>query len=58
MTGETIIFQDDGSVVAQVINRQEHMCSEIYRITNNMGTLVSDEELPDCSPTQHEITGQ
>lgn len=58
MKGSTTIYQDDGTVVAQVLDREEHMCAEIYRVTARMGTLVSDEELPDCSPTQHEISSQ
>jgi hypothetical protein len=48
----------DGTLVSEVIDRQQHMCGEIYRVTERMGTLVSDEELPDCSPTQHEGIGE
>jgi hypothetical protein len=47
----------DGTIIPEVLNRENHMCAEIYRMTQRMGTLVSDEELPDCSPTQHEVLG-
>ena len=47
----------DGNIVTEVIDRQHHMCGEIYRITERVGKLLSDEELPDCSPTQHEVQG-
>lgn len=47
----------DGTLVTEVTDRQQHMCGEIYRITERMGTLISDEELPDCAPTQHETQG-
>jgi hypothetical protein len=52
---ETRIFPD-GKVVTEVLDRQNHMCGEIYRVTARMGQLVSDEELPDCAPTQHEVS--
>jgi len=54
---ETRIFPD-GKVVSEVLKREEHMCGEIYRVTARMGRLVSDEELPDCAQTQHEVSGE
>jgi hypothetical protein len=48
----------DGTLISEVIDRQHHMCGEIYRVTERLGTMVSDEELPDCSPTQHEVSGE
>jgi len=57
MIGTTRVYPD-GKVVVEVTDRQEHLCSEVYRVTNRVGTVLSDEELPDCTPTQHEVTGE
>lgn len=54
MKGTTKVL-DDGNLVVEVLDREQHLCSEVYKITSRVGTTVSDEELPDCStPTQHE----
>jgi hypothetical protein len=52
----TVTIKKDGKVVHEVTNRQEHLCEDIYKVTNRMGTQLSDEELPDCAPTVHETT--
>lgn len=50
-----VIIKQDGKVVHEVTNRQEHLCEAVYKITARMGTQLSDEELPDCAPkTVHE----
>jgi len=47
----------DGKTVVEVINRNEHLCTDVYKVTNRLGRQISDEELPDCaSPTVHEIS--
>lgn len=51
-----VFIHKDGKVVAEVTNRQEHLCEDIYKVTNRMGQQLSDEELPDCAPTVHETT--
>lgn len=58
MIGTTKVYPN-GNVVTEVTDRREHLCSEVYRLTSRVGTVVSDEELPDCStPTQHEVSGE
>lgn len=51
-------IKPDGTVISEVVDRQEHMCSQIYTVTNRVGTLVSDEELPDNCQTQTETSGE
>lgn len=55
MIGEARIYED-GKLVVEVKDRQEHLCNEVYKIVERVGTTLSDEELPDCS-TQHEVDG-
>lgn len=43
-------IKKDGNVVVEVIDRQEHLCTEVYKVTQKLGTQLSDEELPDCQP--------
>lgn len=57
MNGTTKVYPN-GNIITEVTNREEHLCSEVYRLTNRVGTVVSDEELPDCTPTQHEVSGE
>ena len=42
----------DGTVQQQVVDRGQHLCTEIYVSAKRMGTITDDEELPegDCSP--------
>jgi hypothetical protein len=45
-----------GNVVTEVLDRQEHLCSTVYQITNAVGKQLSDEEIgPECD-TQIETT--
>jgi hypothetical protein len=46
------IIEPDGIVKHQVVNRGQHLCSNIYVMANRMGTITDDEELPDgdCPP--------
>ena len=37
--------------LTEVIDRQEHLCSSVYNITNSVGRQVSDEDTgPECDP--------
>jgi hypothetical protein len=48
------IVRKDGTVVTEVLDRQEHLCSAIYKVTNSVGQQLSDEETgPECD-TQRE----
>ena len=46
------IIKKDGSVVQQVVDRGQHLCQNVYVAASKMGTITSDEELPDgdCPP--------
>lgn len=38
-----------GTVVTEVIDRQQHLCSTVYNVTNAVGRQLSDEEIgPEC----------
>lgn len=38
-----------GKVVTEVVDRGEHLCSSIYKVTNAVGTQLSDEHIgPEC----------
>ncbi len=57
MEFEAYIYPD-GRVVVTVLNRNQHLCEDIYKVTNSLGKQLSDEELPDCAtPTVHETVG-
>ena len=48
-------IKKDGTVVTEVIDREQHLCSEIYKVTNAVGEQVSDETIgPECDDV-HEI---
>lgn len=52
------IIKKSGEVVTEVIDRQEHLCSEIYKVTNAMGRQVSDEETgPECDRVEEINSG-
>jgi len=45
------IINKDGTVINEVIDRQEHLCSKVYTITGALGKQLSDEETgPECDP--------
>jgi hypothetical protein len=44
-------IKTDGKVITEVLDRGQHLCSEVYRVTNAVGKQESDEETgPDCEP--------
>ena len=50
------IIEKDGKVVTEVLDRGEHLCSNIYKVTNAVGRQESDEEIgPECDSV-HETT--
>ncbi len=51
----TMIIQKDGNVVTEVLDRQDSVCSNIKRVTNAVGTEVSDEHLGDDCDRVEEI---
>jgi hypothetical protein len=44
-------IKTDGKVVTEVLARENHLCSEIYKVTNAIGKQLSDDEIgPECDP--------
>ncbi len=50
----TTTIQKDGKIIVSVDDRKEHLCSDIYKITNRIGNQLSDEELPECPGEVHQ----
>lgn len=52
-----VFIYEDGQVVTQVTDRGQHLCSEVYKVTNAVGKQLSDEEIgPECDSV-HEVQG-
>jgi hypothetical protein len=52
-----VTISKDGKVVTEVIDRGQHLCSTVYKVTQMLGKQLSDEEIgPECD-TQTEIQG-
>lgn len=52
------IIKLDGTVVNEVIDRQQHLCSQVYTVTNNLGKQLSDDEIgPECD-SANEVQGE
>lgn len=50
-----IVIDEKGNAVTEVLDRGQHLCSEIYKVTNALGRQVSDEEIgPECGDSVHE----
>jgi hypothetical protein len=51
-----VIIKKDGQVVTEVMDRGQHLCSDIYKVTNSIGKQLSDEDTgPECD-TNSETT--
>jgi hypothetical protein len=48
-----VTIKKDGKTVVEVLDRKEHLCSDIYKVTARLGVQLSDEELPDCAQPVH-----
>ena len=54
-----VTIYKDGKVVSEVIDRGEHLCSDINKVNARLGRVLSDEEIgPECGPTAHEVEVQ
>jgi hypothetical protein len=43
------VIKKDGKIVTEVLDRGQHLCSEVYKVTNAVGRQLSDEEIgPEC----------
>lgn len=53
----TARIKKDGTVVTEVVDRQDSICSNIKKVTNAVGKELSDEHIgPECDKV-HEIQG-
>lgn len=51
------VIQKDGKIVTEVLDRGQHLCSEVYKVTNAVGKQLSDEEIgPECDKV-NEVQG-
>lgn len=42
-------IKKNGEIVTEVVDRSEHLCSNVYKVTNSLGTQLSDENIgPEC----------
>ena len=49
-------IKKDGTVVTEVQDRGQHLCSAVYKVTNSVGRQLSDENIgPECD-TVNEFT--
>jgi hypothetical protein len=49
------VIRKDGKIVTEVLDRGEHLCSQVYKVTNAVGKQLSDEEIgPECDEV-HEV---
>ncbi len=43
------VIDKEGKVVTEVLERGQHLCTEVYKVTNAVGRQISDEEIgPEC----------
>ena len=50
-------IKKDGTVVTTVQDRGQHLCSEVYKVTNSVGKQLSDEEIgPECDTVNELLT--
>lgn len=52
-----VTIKKNGQTVVEVLDRKEHLCADIYKLTARLGTQLSDEELPDCGQPVHNTVG-
>jgi len=44
-----MVIDKKGNIVTEVLDRGQHLCSQIYQVTNALGRQKSDEEIgPEC----------
>jgi hypothetical protein len=52
------VIDKNGKIVTEVLDRGEHLCSSIYKVTNAVGRQESDEHIGPEGDTVHEISGE
>ena len=56
MLVKTTINKKDGKLRTEVVDRGEHLCSAVYKVSNLVGTQESDEEIGPEGDEVHEVT--
>ncbi len=52
------IIKKNGEIVTEVLDPENHLCREVYKVTESVGRQISDEEIgPDCN-TVTEVSGE
>jgi hypothetical protein len=51
------VIRKDGKVVTEVLERGEHLCTEVYKVTNAIGKQLSDEHTGPEGDRVEEING-
>ncbi len=52
-----VVIDRNGKIVTEVLDRGNHLCSEVYKVTSAVGRQESDETIgPECD-TQSETQG-
>ena len=51
------VIDKHGKIVTEVLDRGNHLCTEVYKVTNSVGRQLSDENIGPDGDTVHEITG-
>lgn len=53
-----VIIKPNGRSITKVKNSREHLCSEVYSITEGLGEMISDDEIPegDCDRPDRHVT--
>jgi len=52
-----VVIAPDGKTMTEVIDRGEHLCSTIYKVTNAVGRQLSDEQIGPEGDEVHEVQG-
>lgn len=55
----TIMKNPAGQIVTEVLDRQQHLCSTVYTVTNALGKQLSDVDTgPECDPQTEQQTSE
>lgn len=55
-----VIIKKDGEAIVEVLDRGQHLCSDIHVMASALGPYEDEEELPegDCPPIFETVTGE
>lgn len=53
-----VIVKQNGEMITKVKNSRQHLCEDIYQVTDRLGTTISDDEIPegDCETVDRQVT--